>query len=154
MVSYASYLLYPSKHDTSAQCLTNAGPPSTTLAHLWSNIGCHVSWDDAVSILVMIMWVWSLWSGQWPESPHHHLPTSSPVSRLLATVTAVNISVTMEMWEVGLGGGALNPQRPGCSAWRTGLQHGAAGVRRAGRTQWQRRTHTSPLMLGWCHWEA
>ena len=27
------------KHDTSTQCLTNVGPPSTTLAQHWSNIG-------------------------------------------------------------------------------------------------------------------
>ena len=38
--------LHPSKHDTSIQCWTNAGPPSTTLAQHYSSIGsmCRVCW--------------------------------------------------------------------------------------------------------------
>ena len=40
--------LYPSKHDTSTQCLTNAGTPFTTLAKHWSSSGwmCRVCWDS------------------------------------------------------------------------------------------------------------
>ena len=36
-----------SKHDTSSQCLTNVGPPSTTLVQHWSKTGqmCHVCWE-------------------------------------------------------------------------------------------------------------
>ena len=41
------HIYYPSKQDTTTECLTNVGPPSTTLAQHWSNIGwlCRVCWD-------------------------------------------------------------------------------------------------------------
>ena len=44
------WLKLPSKHDTSTQCKSNAGPPSTTLVQHWTNIGLmyRVCWVGTV----------------------------------------------------------------------------------------------------------
>ena len=58
-----------SKHETSIQCCTNVGPPSTTLAQHWSNIGgrpmSYAYLERASTTLnfccAMLFWKTSLW---------------------------------------------------------------------------------------------
>ena len=66
-----------SKHETLSQCWANAGPPSSTLAQNWPNIGttshvcwyitslealdCSVSitlWQESIHILYRFVWRW------------------------------------------------------------------------------------------------
>ena len=59
-----------SKHETSTQCWTNIGPPSTTLAQHWSNIGSmsRACWDipwfgnQKVEIITRISRAYTTWA--------------------------------------------------------------------------------------------
>ena len=50
------FLTSPSKNETSTQCCTNVGPPSTTLAQHWLNIGwmSRVCWATSMSEVRML----------------------------------------------------------------------------------------------------
>ena len=45
----------PSKHDTSSQCLSNVGPPSTTLAQHWSTLARCVVFAGCPSAIYSLL---------------------------------------------------------------------------------------------------